>query len=194
MTYRHQDALAWMAGFRFNQNFRLDYAYDYTKPTSLGANSIQVATASSCQFARAMGKQVEGGISGDEYKHDEFASNDQNRPFPCLLFAVPGNSTAPLRAKPFRHPSTRLMTNLFPGFRPMIRRFILCGISTPETKAAAGEDKISGTPDAMPTGLGNCAKMLALSSTMCITILWVVLQTKAKRWFWGTLMAPRHKK
>lgn len=35
MTYRHQDALAWMAGFRFNQNFRLDYAYDYTT-TSLG--------------------------------------------------------------------------------------------------------------------------------------------------------------
>jgi type IX secretion system PorP/SprF family membrane protein len=35
MTYRHQDALAWMAGFRFNQNFRLDYAYDYTT-TQLG--------------------------------------------------------------------------------------------------------------------------------------------------------------
>ncbi|MFN8394069.1 MAG: type IX secretion system membrane protein PorP/SprF [Bacteroidia bacterium] len=30
LTYRHKDALAFMAGFRFNQNFRLDYAYDYT--------------------------------------------------------------------------------------------------------------------------------------------------------------------
>jgi type IX secretion system PorP/SprF family membrane protein len=29
-SYRHLDALAFLAGFRFNQNFRLDYAYDYT--------------------------------------------------------------------------------------------------------------------------------------------------------------------
>ncbi len=29
-SYRHTDALAFLAGFRFNQNFRLDYAYDYT--------------------------------------------------------------------------------------------------------------------------------------------------------------------
>lgn len=39
LSYRHQDALALMAGFRFNQNFRLDYAYDFTTSSLSQFNS-----------------------------------------------------------------------------------------------------------------------------------------------------------
>lgn len=38
-SYRHRDALVFLAGFRFNQNFRLDYAFDYTTSSLTRFNS-----------------------------------------------------------------------------------------------------------------------------------------------------------
>ncbi len=58
-SYRHLDALVFLAGFRFNQNFRLDYAYDYTTSSlsvfTSGSHSLVLSVCPG--FAKAGGRR-----------------------------------------------------------------------------------------------------------------------------------------
>lgn len=58
-SYRHLDALVFMAGIRINQNFRFDYAYDYTTSSlsvfSTGSHSLVLSVCPG--FAKAGGRR-----------------------------------------------------------------------------------------------------------------------------------------
>lgn len=58
-SYRHLDALVFLAGFRFNQNFRFDYAYDYTtsRLTQFTSGSHSLVLSICPGYAKAGGRR-----------------------------------------------------------------------------------------------------------------------------------------